>query len=100
MKDLTIPVPYTTDDQIAEIEVTLGEKKLHYSFRVESFPWDVHDELFDPSDDPLTQSLKRITRLKTAINQYDKDWELLQIFTPAEHASHIQVLYRKRIKQI
>jgi hypothetical protein len=98
MKDLTIPVPYTSDDQIAEVELTLGDKKLHYSFRVESFPWEVQDELSDASDDHITLSLKRITRLKNAINNYDKDWELLQIFTPSEHATHIQVLYRKRLK--
>jgi len=48
------------------------------------------------NSDEITQSLARISRLKKAIQNYDKSWELIQIFTPADHASYIQVLYRKK----
>jgi len=99
MKDLCISVPYLKEDQIAEVELTFGTRKIQYSFRVESFPWEVEDDLSNPSDDAITRSLKRITRLKNAIKSYDKDWEVIQIFNPSENASNIQVLYRKKIKQ-
>ena len=62
---------------------------------MESFPWEVEDEL-SIADDDVSASLARIYRLKRAIEGYDKDWELIQIYTPLENARYIQVLYRKR----
>jgi hypothetical protein len=62
---------------------------------VESFPWEVEDELSVANDD-VSASLARIYRLKRAIEGYDRDWELIQIYTPNENARYIQVLYRKR----
>jgi hypothetical protein len=97
MKDLCVPVPYLNEKEIAQVDVTIGGEKKKYQFRVESFPWDLDDELSGRvTEDEVTQSLLRITRLKNAINSYDPEWELLQIFTPSENARHIQVLYRKR----
>ena len=98
MKDLCIPVPDFAEDEIAEIELRVGGKKIQYSFRVESFPWEVEDEL-SVTDDDVSASLARIYRLKRSIESYDRDWELIQIFTPSENAQHIQVLYRKRVEQ-
>lgn len=80
---------------MADIELRVGGKEIRYSFRVESFPWEVEDEL-SVADDDISTSLARIYRLKRSIESYDSDWELIQIFTPSENASHIQVLYRKR----
>ena len=98
MKDLCVPVPDFAEDEIADIELRVGDKKIQYSFRVESFPWEVEDEL-SVADDDVSESLARIYRLKRSIESYDKDWELIQIFTPNENAQHIQVLYRKRTEQ-
>ena len=95
MKDLCVPVPSFGEDEVAVIDLKVGDKKIHYSFRVESFPWQVEDELSVAEDD-VSSSLARIYRLKRSIENYDKDWELMQIYTPAENAQHIQVLYRKR----
>jgi hypothetical protein len=95
MKDLCVPIPNFGDNEIADIELTLGGKKIKYSYRVVSFPWDDVEGLISDEDE-LTVSLARITRLKKDIESYDKKWELIQIFTPPENASHIQVLYRKR----
>jgi len=58
----------------------------------------VQDEL-SIADDDVSASLARIYRLKRSIESYDKDWELIQIFTPSENAQHIQVLYRKKVEQ-
>jgi hypothetical protein len=95
MKELCIPIPYLKEQEIAEVEVTLSGKKVRYSFRVESFPWEVGDE-FAGLTDPLERSLARIYRLKSAIEDYDSEWELMQIFNPEGNAGHIHVLYRKR----
>ena len=95
MKDLCIPIPGFGENEIAELQLKVGDQKISYDFRVESFPWDVEDELNGDSDE-ITRSLARISRLRTAIQNYDRSWELIQIFTPANHASYIQVLYRKK----
>ena len=95
MKDLCIPIPGFGENEIAELQLKVGDRKISYDFRVESFPWDVEDELNGDSDE-ITRSLARISRLRTAIQNYDRSWELIQIFTPANHASYIQVLYRKK----
>jgi len=97
MKEICIPIPYLKEQEIADVEVTLAGRKIHYNFRVESFPWEVNEE-FSALTDPLELSLARIYKLKSAIEQYDKEWELIQIFNPDEHADHIHVLYRKKIK--
>ena len=99
MKEICIPIPYLKEKEIAEVEVLLAGKKIQYDFRVESFPWEEENE-FSTLSDPLEQSLARIYRLKSAIDGYDKDWELIQIFNPDEHADHIHVLYRKKMKII
>lgn len=90
MKELCIPVPNFGEDQIAEVQLTVGGKKMGYHFRVESFPWT------SDSDNSGNDSFERISRLKQAIADYDRNWELIQIFTPAENAQYIQVLYRRR----
>lgn len=97
MKDLCVPIPNFGEEEIADIDLCVGEQKISYSFRVESFAWQVEDEL-SVADDDVSASLARIYRLKRAIEGYDKDWELIQIFTPNDNAKHIQVLYRKRNK--
>jgi hypothetical protein len=95
MKDLCVPVPNFGEQEIADIELKVGGQKIKYSFRVESFPWDVEDDL-NIDGDEITRSLARIHRLKKAIESYNPEWELIQIFTPNENARFIQVLYRKK----
>jgi hypothetical protein len=97
MKEICIPIPYLKDQDIAEVVVSIAGKKIKYNFRVESFLWEANNE-FSYLSDPLERSLARIYRLKNAIEGYDKDWELIQIFNPDEHADHIHVLYRKIMK--
>lgn len=96
MRELCIPIPGLNSDQSAEIKLKIGKEEIGYDFRVVSFPWDIEDELSVERDE-LSKSLARITRLKTAINDYSQEWELIQIFNPAEDASFIQVLYRKKM---
>jgi hypothetical protein len=97
MREICIPIPNLRNSEIAEVEVSLAGQKIKYNFRVESFPWELNQE-FSSLIDPLEKSLARIYTLKSAIEGYDKEWELIQIFNPDEHADHIHVLYRKKMK--
>ena len=96
MRELCVPIPGFSSEQTAEIKLKIGKEEIGYDFRVVSFPWDIEDEL-SIGEDELSKSLARITRLKTAISEYSQEWELIQIFNPAENASFIQVLYRKKL---
>ena len=94
MKDICIPIPHFEENQIAEVDVTVNGKKQHYNFRVESFPWTLKSE--EESGDSLDVSEKILT-LRNMIESYDKNWELIQIFTPKSDAHYIQILFRQRL---
>ena len=98
MKEICIPVSGLGEDQIAEVTLTVGQKKLSFSYRVESFPWNLEGKPFgsENDDDHEHASFEQILELRKSLSNYDKDWELIQIFTPRKGATHIQVLYRKR----
>lgn len=97
MKEICIPVPGFGEDQIAEVTLTVGEKKISYSYRVESFPWNLEGNAPElPDQEYEHASLEQIVMLRNALAGYDKGWELIQIFTPRKGATHIQVLYRKK----
>ena len=94
MKDICIPIPHFEENQIAEVAVTVNGKKQLFNFRVESFPWSLtHAE--DPGTDSL-EVTEKISELRNLIESYDKNWELIQIFTPKSEAHYIQVLFRQR----
>lgn len=96
MKEICIPISNLGDDEIADVVVTIGGKKMSYSFRVESFPWSINSEQSSLDDDAIHASFEQITQLRNSLANYDSGWELIQIFTPRAGASHIQVLYRKK----
>lgn len=95
MKDLTIPIPNDGNIDTVEVEVKVGTKKIQHFFRVESFPWisNAGEEL-----ENINESFLKIERLKKIIKEYDHNWELIQIFTPAPNAKHIQLLFRQKKK--
>jgi hypothetical protein len=96
MKDLCIPVPNFGPDEVAELQLTIGQKKIQFSFRVVSFPWNSPNDL--QKQGKVQDSFEKIARLRSAIESYDKEWEIIQIYTPPEGAEFIQVLFRKRYK--
>ncbi len=95
MKEIVIPIPDITENETAEVEVNVKGRKLKYNFRVVSFPWEKDIELSDVKD-TLSLSLDRIYKLKERIENYDKKWELIQIYKPSKSADHIHILYRKK----
>lgn len=97
MREICIPISDFGEDEIAEVTLTLGQKKVNYSFRVESFPWNLDASKGEEDDsDGHHATVEQIMMLRGALASYDKSWELVQIFTPRKGATHIQVLYRKR----
>ncbi len=97
MNELNIPLPLFQDNQVAEVEVTVDGKKKKYSFRVESFPWLEEGNEIEPLE-KISETALKIQRLKESIENYDKDWEIVQIYTPSAGSRYIQVLFRKRAK--
>lgn len=93
MKQVNLPLPNVDESEPIDIKVVVGKNMIN--FKVESFLWEVEDELSEDKDSTAV-SLARITRLKKSIQNYDKTWELLQIFAPLENSGYIRVLYRKR----
>ena len=88
MKDVSIPLPEFLEQQIAEIEVKINGKKRQFNFRVESFRWEPDTEVWTVD--------QKINRLREMIDNYNKNWELIQIFKPKEDSKFVQVLFRQR----
>lgn len=93
MSEICVPIPHFAGNQIAEVEVKIGESKTKLNFRLESFPWHSDEEL---KEERHQVSEAKILSLKSMIESYDKSWELVQILTPSAGANHIQVLFRQR----
>ena len=88
MKEVSIPLPNFLEKQIAEIEVKINGKKRQFNFRVASFRWEPDEEIWN--------SDRKINKLKEEIENYDKSWELIQIFQPKEDSKFVQVLFRQK----
>jgi len=95
MREICLPIPIGIDAELAEVEVKIGNKNISIQYRLESFPWEVEEQELE-NKDGITDNLLKIYQLKKSIANYDKDWELIQIFTPADNARYIQILFRKR----
>ena len=93
MKDVSIPIPNFNENEPVELEVKVGKNKMKYYFRIVSFPWETYE---DQEDESIGNSLFKINLLKKAIKNYDKGWELIQIYTPPKNAKKIEILYRKK----
>jgi len=95
MREISLPMPLVHKNEKVEIKVIIGNKRKVQNYKIESFQWELKDEL-SKGKDATTKSLARITRLKNSIETYDKSWELIQIFAPLENSEYIRVLYRKK----
>jgi len=81
MKEIVILVPEVDVDQNVEIDVRINGRKKTLKYRIELLRWEG-----DQSDE-------RVTTLRKKINDYDKDWELVEIGAPSE--SEIPIVFRK-----
>ncbi len=84
MSQICINVPRLKIHQTINLEVTIDGKKQVMNYKVESFPWT--DEL-----DPI----ERIDVLRSFINDYKDEWDLVQIGPPDDHL--IPVMFKQRV---
>ena len=73
MPSINIQLPTLEADQSIEIEVKINEKKQKHNYRVEIFSW---------SDCPQPEN--RVECLKEIIDNYDQQWQIIQIGSPTE----------------
>lgn len=90
MSDICIPLPELIGGQKAEIKVKLYSENMQTEYRVEVFTADRSEKNQDLTNDVVFKSLKEY------IDNYDKSWELIQVFAPQGEKNEIKVLYRKR----
>ena len=74
MKEVVILIPDVDVEQNIEIEVRINGRKKTLQYRVELLTWEGND---DPPTDP-------VPILKKKIDEYDKDWELMEIGAPGK----------------
>ncbi len=86
MNEICIHVPSMREDQTVEVEVTVNGKTRLMNYRVKAFDWTKGGT--DPD--------RRIERLRSMINSYDPQWELVQIGAPDGHM--VPVMFRQRVQ--
>ncbi len=95
MREINIPLPNIEDNEPVVIEVTIGKKNKKLFFRFEPVAIELNQiniKLINKNLD----SAYRVEELKKVIENYDKSWELIQIFAPLEKTGNIHILYRKK----
>lgn len=88
MSGICIPIPDIKSGHSTEISVSTSESSQLY--RIEMFNCSM------ANDSNLFEQENVYNTLKNKIEQYDKAWELLQVFTPENEGTRIKVLFRKR----
>jgi len=84
MKEVVILIPDVDVEQNIEIEVRINGRKKTMQYRVELLSWEGND---DPPTDP-------VPILKKKIEEYDKNWELMEIGAPGN--DKIPLMFRKK----
>lgn len=84
MREIVILIPDTEPEQNVEIDVRINGRKKTLQYRVELVSW----EGTQPSND------EKFTKIKHKIEEYDQDWELVEIGSPDNE--NIPLMFRKR----
>ena len=84
MREVVLSIPTLDAEQNLEIDVRINGRKRTITYRVEIVNW----EGTDPNSE------EKVTVLKHAIKEYDKDWELIQIGAPTKE--NIPLMFRKK----
>jgi hypothetical protein len=84
MREVVLSIPTLEAEQNLEIDVRINGKKKTLKYRVEIIHW----EGSEPSSE------EKVTVIKHAIKDYDKDWELIQIGAPDDEK--IPLMFRKK----
>ena len=84
MREVVLSIPTLEAEQNLEIDVRINGKKRTLKYRVEIVHW----QGSEPSSE------EKVTVIRHAIDDYDKDWELIQIGAPDEEK--IPLMFRKK----
>ncbi len=84
MREVVLSIPTLEAEQNLEIDVRINGKKRTLKYRVEIVHW----QGSEPSSE------EKVTVIRHAIDDYDKDWELIQIGAPDD--DKIPLMFRKK----
>ncbi|NQT65643.1 MAG: hypothetical protein HQ554_05650 [FCB group bacterium] len=84
MREVVLSIPTLEAEQNLEIDVRINGKKRTLKYRVEIVHWQ--------GSEPTSE--EKVTVIRHALDDYDKDWELIQIGAPDE--DKIPLMFRKR----
>ena len=82
MREIVILIPDIDVEQNVEIDVRINGRKKTLKYRVELINWEGDDQE------------NRVTILKHKIEDYDKDWELVEIGAPS--GIEIPIMFREK----
>lgn len=82
MREIVIVIPDIDVEQNVEIDVRINGRKKTLKYRVELLSWEGND------------AGNRVTVLKHKIEDYDKNWELVEIGAPGEN--EIPIMFRQK----
>lgn len=83
MREIVILVPEIDVEQNIEIDVRINGRKKTMQYRVELLNWKGNDHE------------NRVAIIKHKLNDYDKDWKLVEIGAPS--GKNIPLIFRKQI---
>ena len=84
MREVVLSIPTLEAQQNLEIDVRINGKKRTLKYRVEIVHW--------KGSEPTSE--EKVTVIRHAIKDYDKDWELIQIGAPDN--DKIPLMFRKK----
>lgn len=82
MREIVILIPDVDVEQNVEIDVRINGRKKSLKYRIELMRWEGDD------------AKNRVTTLKHTINDYDKNWDLVEIGAPSKN--DIPIMFRQR----
>jgi len=97
MRDICIPLKDVDNNKPVEVIVNVAGEQQKYNFRVETFDWSITDK--EATEHQFDLYTLRIQKLREAIESYDNDWEVIQIFDPGKNSNFVQALFRLKEKK-
>ena len=84
MREVVLSIPTLEAEQNLEIDVRINGKNRTLKYRVEIVHW--------KGSEPSSE--EKVTVIRHAIDDYDKDWELIQIGAPDDNK--IPLMFQKK----
>ncbi len=92
MKELCIPFTYVADNTLAEVEVKIPSTGEIWRYRIQPVVCE-HDDKYS------AKKTETVDILQHFIEEYDHNWELIQILGLNTKTGNIHILYREKTGQ-